>query len=88
MCVARCIIHHDGIFTWNEPSPHQRVKNTNLYFQKDIPQELVCLYGSVPAGIKDGPSLTSILYVDSSTGRWILCSQYLGHHNCTHPNIL
>jgi hypothetical protein len=31
-CVTRCIAHHDGILTWNEPSPQQRVENTNLYF--------------------------------------------------------
>ena len=67
MCVARHTPHHDGSLTWNEPSPQQRVENTNLYFQKDISEELVCSYGSVRAGYEDGPSLTSILYVDSST---------------------
>jgi hypothetical protein len=37
MCVARPTTHHDGILTWNEPSPQQRDENTNLYFQKIIP---------------------------------------------------
>ncbi len=56
---------------WNEPSPQQQAENTNLYFQKDIPWELVYSYGSVQAGIGDGSSSTDILYINSGTWHWI-----------------
>ncbi len=39
--------------------------------------ELVCLHGSVWARIDDGSSSTSILYIDSSTGCWILHGRHL-----------
>ncbi len=51
--------------------------NTNLYFQKDIPKELVRSYESVGAGIGDGSSSTDILYINSGTDCWI----FLGHQH-------
>ncbi len=100
-CVVERITHHNGILTWNEPSPQQWIGNAVWIFKKifdrnwkyilcvqqDILEKLVCSYGSVRAGISDGSTSTSILYIDSSTGCWIRCNRHLCHHNCTHPNI-